>query len=103
MFYQGSTGTNEVRVNGQVWGSGSGLNTTAGNATGYDIGACYGGGTTSLGGAGWDDLYFADDFLGDIRVDTIYPSAEGTTTQWTPDPWPSTARRQVSRTRNRAT
>lgn len=40
---------------------------------------------------GFDDLYICDgsgttnnDFLGDIRIDSLYPSGVGTTTQWTP-------------------
>lgn len=31
----------------------------------------------------FDDLYLADDFLGDIRVDTHFPNVDGATEEWT--------------------
>ena len=43
------------------------------------------------GGAMWDDFYLCDtsgttnnDFLGDTRVDTLYPNADGAFSAWTP-------------------
>lgn len=88
-----SAGTVEVRVNGDVWLSLTGQNTRASANSwvnsirlGVDNNANASASTTI-----YDDLYVADtsgsannDFLGDSRVDTLYPSADGTYTAFTP-------------------
>lgn len=33
----------------------------------------------------WDDMYWADDFLGDVEVFTAYPASDGANQDWTPD------------------
>lgn len=79
-----STGSFELRVNGEAWITGSGVDTQqSGNAyaNGYRVGQL-GGGTTSIGVTRVDDLYYADDWLGDIRVDTLYPSGNGNSSLW---------------------
>lgn len=32
----------------------------------------------------WDDMYVAEDFLGDVRIETIYPAGAGASAQWDP-------------------
>lgn len=87
-----SVGTYEVRVNGVNWVSGTGADTrNAGNASvnSFSLGSV---GSVSLSGANdFDDLYVADisgstnnDFLGDVRVDTILPTSDGNYSQFTP-------------------
>lgn len=84
----------EVRLNEVMVLSESGLNTQA-QAGG--IGQIYmGGGLAMWGDVFFDDVYLLDgnasddlanpnnDFLGDCRIDCIYPDAAGTYTQYTP-------------------
>lgn len=74
----GNPGSYEVRLNEATVMSGSGDFQT-GSASVHDeirIGAVQNG--------DFDDLYIADDFLGDLRVITLYPQANGTYFQWTP-------------------
>jgi len=80
-----STGTVEVRLNGATVLSATGLNTSTG---GSGIGnLVYIGGPHDI-----DDLSVCDgtgaapwnDFLGDCRVDALYPTGAGATTGWTP-------------------
>lgn len=80
-----STGTYEVRVNGVDVVSGSSVDTKYQATDGVTQVRISGTGADSY----YDDLYIADDsgsfdFLGDSRVDTIYPTGAGTTTEWTP-------------------
>lgn len=85
--------TCKVRVNGVDWitvATGQDLKATA-NASANQV--RIGNGTSSTSGATllWDDLYICDqsgstnnDFLGDVRVDTLYPTSDGNYTQFTP-------------------
>jgi hypothetical protein len=82
-----TTGAYEVRLNGVNVLSGSGADTQAGtNAYVNMISVGSGNGAVSF-----DDLYVCDGagglndtFLGDVRVDTILPTADGSTTDFTP-------------------
>jgi hypothetical protein len=92
-------GTCKVRVNGVDWITvATGQDLKAGtNAFANAIGI----GPFASGSSGWstnidfDDLYIADgvagavsgdnDFLGDVRVESLFPTGAGTTTNWTPD------------------
>jgi hypothetical protein len=76
-----ATGAFEIRVGEVVWASGSGLDTqNTANAYVNELRVSPGA-TLNMD---VDDLYVADDFLGDCRIETIYPSGAGTTTEWTP-------------------
>lgn len=85
----GSTGTVEVRVNGDVYLVLTGLNTSAsGNA--YFTKVVHTGSPPSATDA-LDDLVIWDttggvnnDFLGDVRVSASFPTGAGNYTQWTP-------------------
>jgi hypothetical protein len=64
-------------------------NTANATANGFYLGVNYAGGTG--GNWDWDDLYVLDgsgsvnnDFLGDVRVETLYPAGAGNSSQWTP-------------------
>lgn len=84
----GNTGSYEVRVNGTAVLSATGVDTTmTANNTASGIGFGYAFGNGSLWSAlnYKDDLYVCDgtgsvnnDFLGDCRVDALYPNADGT-------------------------
>jgi hypothetical protein len=89
-----STGYVEVRKNGVNVVSFTG-DTRNGGATGLidrlhtGDGALFGG--PNDGGTGYDDLYYADsdtgevtDFVGDCKVETIKPTAEGAASDFTP-------------------
>jgi len=95
-----SAGTVEVRVNGNVV---PGLNLTGQNtrASGFSTWTSVVLGTNDNVGSSWsggnlnvdfDDVYVCDGsgsapwntFLGDCRVDALRPTAEGTSSQWTP-------------------
>jgi len=88
IFIHDTAGTIELRVNGAPWFALTGRDTryaTYGAAVdGFMI--------TGGNGIAWvDDLYVLDttgtsnnDFLGDQRVDTLYPTADGTYSQFTP-------------------
>ena len=85
--------TCKVRVNGIDWitvATGQDLKATA-NATanGFRLGG--GTGATNFGGSIFDDFYICDqsgstnnDFLGDVRIDTLYPTSDGNYTAFTP-------------------
>lgn len=85
-----STGTIAARVNGISDISASGLdtqNTANATASAIQLGAT--GGVNGAGNPFWDDVYILDgtgsaptnDFLGDVRVQTIVPNGNGTTNQ----------------------
>jgi hypothetical protein len=89
-----TAGSFELRKNGVTVASGSGVNTAfAGGTTADGITIASGGAVfASLGGPGSsvDDIYLCDatgsvnnDFLGDIRVETLFPNAAGATTNLT--------------------
>lgn len=82
-----TVGTVELRLNGASTAecSGTGLNTGALNID--NIGYVFG----SLWIHSWDDIYAVDTsgsaptntWLGDVKVETLYPTANGTNTAWT--------------------
>jgi len=85
-----TTGAYEARVNGVNWVSGSGANTRSTANNSADSPQF---GPTNWGSAGTviDDIYLCDgsggannDFLGDTRVDAVFPSGAGNSTQLTP-------------------
>lgn len=90
VFATGATGSFTLRVNGVNELTGTNVQTAAtANANANQIG-CHG---YQASGAfnDFDDFYLCDaagtvnnDFLGDVRVQAILPSAAGATTQWTP-------------------
>lgn len=89
-----SAGSCKVKVNGVEWitvATGQDLKATA-NATANQV---FFGNPASAGSGGtnadWCDIYVCDqsgstnnDFLGDCRVDTLYPTSDGNYSQFTP-------------------
>ncbi len=83
VFIHDSTGTVEVRVNGEVVLNLTGKDTRNGGVPTID--------TIRLNGtADWDDFYICDDqgsdntdFLGDVEIEAILPDGAGNATQWT--------------------
>lgn len=84
-FTIGSSGSFELRANGNAIASGSGVNTKNGGTGLID--------TVGLGGTGngsahpwWCDFYCKSGtgFLGDCRVECLLPTGAGAETQWTP-------------------
>jgi len=96
VFVDESSGSYEVKLNEVTVLSGSGVNTHANPTEGGVTKVRIGGGQYAGGGAGIDDFYLLDgnasddpsypnnDFLGDCRIDVIYPDAPGTYTDFTP-------------------
>lgn len=88
-----STGAYELRVNGVTWVSGTGANTqSTANATTNQILVGPAASLSASLSRYYDDLYICDtsgstnnDFLGDCRVDTLLPNADGTYTDFTPN------------------
>lgn len=84
-----SAGAYEVRVNGETWLQDSGVDTqTSANAY-MDYLSIYCAG--NFKNHRFDDIYVLDtngtennDFLGDVRVETIRPAGAGNETDWTP-------------------
>jgi hypothetical protein len=86
-----TNGSWTVRINKQIVRSVSGINTIQSSnsyANKIEISA---GSQSSSNPIYWDDYYICDttgtynnDFLGDIKVVTVYPNAEGSLLQWTP-------------------
>jgi len=84
-----SGGVFEVRVNGEVWATFSGdtkYSSTLSTANAIKLG-----GLPSAINAWYDDFYICDGagssnntYLGDARVDTIFPSGAGASAQFTP-------------------
>lgn len=88
-----STGAYEVRVNGSPWLSASNVDTRNGaNASVNQVLLGSDGVLANVLTQTFDDLYICDtsgsapqnDFLGDVRIDTVLPSADGTYTDFTP-------------------
>jgi len=81
----GNPGSYQIRVNARTVMSGSGRTTSTANNYANWVG-------WHGPNADWiDDLYICDatgsinnDFLGDVKVVTVYPNADGTNTAWTP-------------------
>lgn len=86
-----TTGSYELRLNGSSITSGSGVdtkNTANASITQYSMGYSNAQAASVLL---WDDHYFLDttgsdnnNFLGDCRIDTLFPTSDGNYTQFTP-------------------
>lgn len=92
VLLHGSTGTVTIHVDGIEWLALTGVNTqNAGVSTWDEI---YRGPVTGASASGewnFDDLYVADgsgaswnDFVGDVRIDAVLPTTNGTTRNFTP-------------------
>lgn len=86
--FHNSTGYIVCKINGTEEVNATGLDTSQ---TGNEYFNRISLGNPSNGSARYDDLYLLDltgtsnnDFLGDCRVETIYPDGAGNSTQWTP-------------------
>jgi hypothetical protein len=91
-FINGASGTCEVHLNGNTE-----IASTVGNfgSSNFDgISYAYASNSSGVGVNGdFDDIYVADTsgsaprntFLGDTRVETLYPSADGANQAWTPN------------------
>lgn len=84
-----TTGSIEVRVNGRTVISASGIDTK--NSANAYVNRVAINGAGNSGNTLIDDLYICDttgstnnDFLGEIRIKTVMPTAEGTNSAWTP-------------------
>jgi hypothetical protein len=77
-----TAGTAEVKLNGVTVLLLSGVQTST---VTENIGG-FGYGSTGVGGntVNIDDLYAADDFLGDLIVKSLFPTSDGDSSQWTP-------------------
>jgi hypothetical protein len=88
LFVNGASGTVEVHLNGVTE-----IASTTGNFGSTNIDTIGINQTTSNSNTDYDDMYVLDTtgssprntFLGDVRVETIYPTGAGAHTQWTPD------------------
>ena len=83
VVFHDSTGTYEVRLNGTDVLSGTGVD-TEGDATDGADQIYFGVGENSIT-VSLDDIFVAEDWQGDCRVDTLMPTGAGTATQWTPN------------------
>jgi hypothetical protein len=87
-FINGASGTCEVHLNGVVE-----IASTTGNFGSSNIDTVGCTQVVSNANTDFDDIYVLDStgsaprntFLGDVRVETIYPTGAGAHTQWTPD------------------
>ncbi len=83
-----ASGTCELHLNGATE-----IASTAGNFGSTAMGQVGLPGNNNSVNMKWDDLYVLDTtgaaprntFLGDVRVETIYPTSDGAHTQWTPN------------------
>ena len=90
MTVNGASGSASLHMNGEEM-----IAPVTGNFGSSPIGMVYlWSGTSGGGGSGnqWDDMYVLDttgsynnDFLGDCRVETLFPSGAGSSTIWTPN------------------
>jgi len=84
VYIHDSAGTYEVRIDGVNVLSGSGADTkNSTNATADGI-TLHGRASGAAGDVDYTDFYIATDFLGDSRVDTLWPSGAGNYSEWTP-------------------
>lgn len=89
VFVHDTTGTFDVKLNGASELALTGLDTRNGATTTIDTIRI---GNTGTATASYDDLYILDtsgsaptnDFLGDCRVEAIFPTGAGNYAQWTP-------------------
>jgi|PlaIllAssembly_1097288.scaffolds.fasta_scaffold169267_2 hypothetical protein len=86
-----TVGTYELRVNGDVWSSGTGLDTQGATDANWTTVRLDGPWDPSTPADAFDDLYVCDgsgglndDFLGDLRVDAHFPTSDGATHTFTP-------------------
>lgn len=87
-----TTGSFSLRLNGAEVAAGSGIDTrNAGNASVNSVYIGFDGNPGSVLTLTVDDLYICDtsgsknnDFLGDVRVDTLLPTGDGTYKEFTP-------------------
>lgn len=87
-----SVGSYTVKVNGTIYLSASGVNTSGDGGTtasALELGGSYGGTSGGNWDAYWDDLYIADgsgsgvnDFVGECRPYELLPNANGTFSDW---------------------
>jgi hypothetical protein len=84
-----TVGTVEVRVNGEVWASGTALDTRNGGAGSFTVVELGSIGNTNGGNFDFDDFYVNsgatatnNDFWGDTRIECVFPSGDGATSQW---------------------
>ena len=92
VYVHSSAGTVELRINGVTVASVTGINTQNGGTgiiNGFSISA--GGGNGTVFTANITDIYCCtnsgsvnNNFLGDCRVECLFPSGAGAETQWTP-------------------
>jgi len=83
--FDGANGVLEAKINGEVWVTYSGDTTQTANDYGNIIRIGGDGSSDNDDGIYIDDYYLDDaDYLGDVKVETIYPSAAGDATAWTP-------------------
>ncbi len=86
-----TTGAYELRINGANVLSATNVDTqNTANATVNGLNIAFDAGLSTSGGT-YDDLYLCDsagstnnNFLGDVRIDTLYPTADGTYSAFTP-------------------
>lgn len=85
-----TTGSFEVRVNGEVWIQGSGVDTKASAATGVQFLGFF---RSDTGFGRMDDLYVCstgagqtNDFIGESAVQALFPNADDTPLDFTPTP-----------------
>jgi hypothetical protein len=87
-----TAGAVEIRVNGETVLSLTGVNTRyAASTNNYADALQLGYGTGANNTSDIDDFYLCDpsgtannDFLGDVRIECLYPSGAGSNTNWTP-------------------
>lgn len=87
-----STGSYTLRINGNTELTASNVDTRNAGTSGLVNILNLGIDNTNNYGGGFDDFYILDssgsaplnDFLGDVRIDTVYPSSDGTYTDFTP-------------------
>jgi len=86
VFVSNTVGTVEIRIDGKVVMALTNVDTSFSGGTEIDIITFEGGGFNGQ----WDDIYISDlsgsapqnDFLGDGRVDTLYPDGDGNYTEF---------------------
>ena len=87
-FINGASGTCEVHLNGAVE-----IASTVGNFGSSNIDTFLMAQIVSNGSSDFDDIYVLDTtgsaprntFLGDVRVETVFPTSDGAHTAWTPN------------------
>lgn len=90
VFFDNTTGTYEVKVDGQVVMSGTNADTLSGGGPAICRTVFFG--LDTFDDYEWADMYVLDttgsslnDYLGDIHIETVSPDGDGNRTDWTPD------------------